>query len=180
MNAVVQRYNGAARAIHWVSAALIIGLVVVGWYMSELPKDDPSRGSIYGLHKSVGVLGLLLLAARLVWLRLHPAPELPAALTENEKRLTKAIKSVLYLLMLLVPVSGCIMSQAAGHPVGFFGLFELPTLVGENKDLAGFAHETHELTAWGILALVALHMAGAVKHRLLDKNGETDVLARML
>lgn len=180
MNAVVQRYNAGARAIHWVGAAMIIALVFVGWCMSELPKDDPDRGFIYGLHKSVGLLTLMLLAARLVWLRLHPAPELPKALTEKEMRLTKAIKSALYVLMFLVPVSGCVMSQAAGHPVGFFGLFELPTLIGENKDLAGFAHEMHELTAWGMLALVALHVAGAIKHRLLDRNGETDVLARML
>lgn len=175
-----ERYSAPARILHWVSAAIIILLVVVGIYMTGLAEDDPSRRQIYGMHKSFGVLSILLLIARFVWLRLRPAPALPAVFNAKEQRVTKGIQALLYLLMLLVPFSGYLMSTAAGYPVPFFGLFEMPALIGESKAVAGFAHEMHEILGWGILAVVALHAAGAIKHRLTDRGGPSDVLARML
>jgi cytochrome b561 len=175
-----ERYSGLSRALHWLSALIIFALIVVGWYMAGLEDNDPSRAGIYALHKSMGVLTVFLLVARLAWLRANPGPELPAVFNAKEKRITKGVQSLLYLLLLLVPMSGYVMSTAAGYPVSFFGLFPMPTLIGESKAIAGFAHEAHEILAYSILALVALHMAGAIKHRLTNKGGEADVLARML
>lgn len=175
-----QRYSVPSRALHWLSAIIILALIVVGWYMTGLAKDDPARASIYGMHKAMGVLTVFLFIARIAWLRVAPAPELPAVFNEKEKRVTKGVQSLLYVLILLIPVSGYVMSTAAGHPVSFFGLFTLPALIGESKAIAGFAHEAHALLSYAALALVIVHMAGALKHRLLDKGGESDVLARML
>ena len=180
MKHIVERYSAMSRSLHWLSALLIFGLIAVGWYMVGLDDNDPGRGGIYGLHKSMGVLTVVLLVARLVWLRMQPGPELPAAFSAKEQRVTRGVQSLLYLLLLLVPVSGYVMSNAAGHPVGFFGLFELPTLVDKSKAIGGFTHEAHEILAYGILAMVGLHMAGAIKHRLTNRGGPTDVLSRML
>lgn len=174
------RYSGALRALHWLSALAIVALIVVGVYMADLADNDPSRPAIYAMHKSVGVLTLFLLAARLIWLRLTPAPGLPAVFGEREKAVTKGIRSMLYLLMFLVPVSGWVMSNAAGYPVSFFGLFDLPTLLEKSRPIGRFTHEMHELMGFAIAGLVLLHVAGAVKHRLADKGGPSDVLARML
>jgi cytochrome b561 len=72
------------------------------------------------------------------------------------------------------------MSNAGGHPIHFFGLFEMPALVSENEAIGDLTHEAHEILGWAILVLIALHLAGAVKHRLKDRGGETDILKRML
>lgn len=175
-----QRYSVPSRILHWVSAVIIFLLIVVGWYMSGLPEDDPSRLSIYDTHKSLGVLAFLLFVARVAWLRVAPAPELPAVFDEKERRVIKGVQSLLYVLILLIPVSGYVMSTAAGYPVSFFGLFTLPALIGKSEAVAGLAHGAHAIMAYAALALVLVHMAGALKHRLLDKGGESDILARML
>lgn len=180
MSSTVERYNGVSRALHWLSALLIFGLFGVGLYMTGLDKADPARGDIYGLHKSIGVLTLFLVIARLLWFCIAAAPALPSVFNPKEKAVMKGLQGLLYLLMLLIPVSGYVMSVSAGHPVSFFGLFEMPALLGENKSVAGFAHEAHGIMSWAIIVIVALHVAGAMKHRLKDKGGESDVLARML
>lgn len=174
------RYGSLSRALHWSSAVIIIALIAVGLYMTGLAEDDPSRRNLYNLHKSVGVLSVLLLVARFVWLKISPAPELPAVFAAKERRITLGARALLYLLMLLVPISGYVMSTAAGYPVPFFGLFTMPALMGESEAVAGFAHEMHAILAYAIIAVVILHVLGALKHRLTDRGGPSDILARML
>jgi cytochrome b561 len=174
------RYGFVSKLLHWTMAVMIIALVVVGLYMTGLEKEDPSRVNIYAMHKSMGTLALFLLIARVAWLRITPAPALPRTFSDMEKRIMNGTRSLLYLFMALLPITGYTLSVAGGHPVSFFGLLDLPTLFEKNKALAGLAHETHELLAYAILALVVLHIAGAVKHRLLNAGGEADVLQRML
>ncbi len=180
LNNSTDRYGVLSRSVHWLSAAIIIALIVVGWYMTGLAEEDPARRNIYNLHKSVGVLSVLLLVIRFAWLKVSPAPELPAAFATKERQLTLSMRALLYVLMLLVPMSGYVMSTAAGYPVPFFGLFTMPALIGESEGLAGFAHEAHAILAYSILAVVALHILGALKHRLTDRGGPSDILARML
>lgn len=172
------------KALHWLMAAIILTLIVVGIYMADLPRETAEQKAyafqFYDLHKSFGVIILGLIFLRLVWVRLSPAPELPSAFSPKERKVVKALQSLLYLLMIVVPLSGYLMSNAGGYPIHVFGLFEMPALIGKSKDIGGFAHELHEIAGWAILATVALHMAGALKHRLKDKGGETDILKRML
>lgn len=174
------RYGALSKVLHWAMAVMIIALVVVGFYMTGLEKEDPNRINIYNLHKAVGALTLFLLILRVVWLRTSPAPELPSVFSKNERFLTQGVRSLLYLLMALVPVSGYVLSTAAGYPVHFFGLFDLPLLFEKNKALADFAHEAHEILGYAILVFVLLHAAGAIRHRLLNRGDEADVLQRML
>jgi cytochrome b561 len=82
--------------------------------------------------------------------------------------------------MILVPLSGYIMSNAGGYPMNFFGMGELPALIGKSKALGEIAHEAHEIMGFAMLALIVLHVAGAMKHRMKDRNGESDILKRML
>lgn len=174
------RYGSLSKALHWAMAVMIIALVIVGLYMTGLEKEDPNRINIYNLHKAVGALTLFLLVIRVTWLRASPAPELPSVFSKNERVLTQGVRSLLYLLMALVPVSGYVLSTAAGYSVHFFGLFDLPVLFEKNKALADFAHEAHEILGYTILGFVVLHAAGAIKHKLLNGGGEADVLQRML
>lgn len=175
-----ENYGTFSKLLHWLMAILIVALLAVGFYMTGLDKEDPSRGQIYGLHKAFGALTLILVVIRVIWLRISPAPQLPAVFTAKEKRVVSSVKGVLYLLMFLMPISGYVMSTAGGRPTSFFGLFDLPMLIGENKALAGAAHEAHEILAFVIIAFIVLHMAGAIKHRLKDRNGPSDIMNRML
>jgi len=177
-------YGLLSKALHWLMAAIILTLIFVGIYMAGLPKetaeDKQYAFQFYGLHKSFGVIALLLIVLRLVWMRINPAPALPSAFEPKERVVVKALQGLLYLLMIVVPLSGYLMSNAGGFPINFFGLGELPSLVGESKTIGGLTHEVHEIMGWAILVLIVLHMAGAIKHRLKDKGGETDILKRML
>lgn len=177
-------YGALSKLLHWLMAAIILTLIGVGIYMADLPRDTAEQKQhafqFYNLHKSFGVVALLLIALRLVWIRISPAPQLPGVFEGKEKMVVKALQGLLYLLMILLPVSGYLMSNAGGHPINVFGLFEMPAVVGESKALGGFAHEMHEIGGWLILFVVILHMAGAIKHRLKDRGGESDILKRML
>ncbi len=182
LNNSTETYGAFSKLMHWLMALLIVILLAVGFYIAGFDKENlaPSQIQMIGMHKAFGVLALLLLVVRLVWLRLSPAPLLPAVFTPKEKKIVSSVKGVLYLLMLLAPISGYVMSSAAGRPTSFFGLFELPMLIGENKALAGVAHEAHELLAFAMIVFVVLHVAGAIKHRLKDRNGPSDIMNRML
>ncbi len=180
MSAQTNRYDGLARTLHWLMALMILTLIVVGVYMSDLPKDDPMRGQLYGMHKAFGALTLILLVVRLAWLRVSPPPALPAVFDGKEVFIIKGVKSLLYLFMLLTPLSGYVMSTAAGYPISMFGLFDMPMLIEKNKELAERAGDMHEVFAFTMLLLVVIHAAGAVKHRLKEKGTEKDILARML
>lgn len=174
------RYGLVSRALHWLMALMIVVLIAVGLYMSDLDPQDAARAQIVAMHKAFGVTVLGLAILRIVWIRISQPPPLPAALLAWEKLLAKAVTGLLYLLMLAAPIAGYLMSNAAGKPVSFFGLFTLPALVGESKGLAETLHELHEFLAFSILALAALHALGALKHRFMDKEPSADVLGRML
>jgi cytochrome b561 len=177
-------YGLLSKGLHWLMALLILVLLGVGIYMADLPRDTQEQKEyafqFISLHKSFGVLALLLVVARLLWLRLSPAPALPALFAPRERAMVKALQGILYLLMVLLPLSGYLMSNAGGYPINFFGLGELPALIGKSKEFGGIAHEAHELMGFAMLLLIVLHAAGAVKHRLKEKGGEGDILKRML
>jgi cytochrome b561 len=173
-----------SKALHWLMALMIVTLIGVGIYMADLPRDTEEQKAyafqFYGLHKSAGVLVLLLVVVRLLWLRVSPAPVLPAVFEPGEQKMIKALHALLYLLMFLMPLSGYLMSNAGGYPINFFGLGELPALIGKSKEFGEIVHQAHKVMGIVMLLLIVLHAAGAVKHRLKDKGGESDILKRML
>ena len=178
------QYGTISKLLHWLMAIMILALICVGIYMADLPKDTAEQKQyafqFYGLHKSVGVVVLGLIVLRLLWIKVSPVPALPSVFNAREQMVTKLVQAFLYILMIFVPLSGYIMSNAGGFPINFFGMGELPAIVGKSKAIGGVAHEAHAIMGFAILALVALHIAGALKHRLKDKGGESDILKRML
>jgi cytochrome b561 len=175
-----ERYGLISKSLHWLLALMILSLIAVGAYMTDLDKQDAMRGQIYALHKAFGVTVLGLVLLRVLWIKLSRPPELPVALRNWEKILSRTVKVLLYILMLSTPVIGYLMSNAADKPISFFGLAHLPAIVAPDKDLAETLGEAHELLAFTMLTLVGLHVAGALKHRFVDRTPDTDVLKRML
>ncbi len=172
----IERYGAVAQALHWLVFVLIVASFGIGLSMVELPVS-PQRIRYVALHKSVGLTIFLLTALRLLWRHLHPAPPLPESMPAWEKTASGAAHALLYVLVLAVPVSGWIMSSALGFPTRFFGLAQLPDLLDKNRELGEFLKQVHFLLNKALLALIALHVAAALKHHLLDRDA---VLLRML
>jgi cytochrome b561 len=129
------------------------------------------------LHKSIGMLVLLLSLVRLGWRLGHRPPPLPDSVKPWEKGLAHAAHWLLYAFMILIPLSGWIFTSASPkrHPLEFFGLFGLPYFpISPDKATSHAWHERHETMAYLILALLVLHIAAALKHRFFDRDRTLD------
>ena len=174
-----QGYGGFAKFLHWGMALMLIVLIAVGTYMTGLDKADPSKMQMMGLHKSFGVIFMQFAILRVIWSRINNSPKLPSVLATWEKLLSKTITGSLYLLMLAIPFSGYAMTNLFGYPVSLFGLVDLPVLFVKNTEVALLAKQAHPLLVYTLMAVLFSHIAGALKHRYLDKP-EADVLPRMM
>lgn len=165
----IARYSGVAIALHWLLALMIIGSFCFGVYMSDLP-FSPQRLRFYNYHKWAGVTILALSALRLLWRLGHKAPP-DVAMPAWQRLSAHAAHWLMYALFFAVPLAGWAYSNAAGFPIVWFGVLPLPTFLGTDKALAETLKELHGLLAYGLAAIVVLHVAGALKHQLIDRDG---------
>lgn len=174
------RYTATAISLHWLLAIAIVGTFCVGLYMADLP-FSPQRLKLYNWHKWAGVTILALSVLRLVWRITHRPPALPAAIEHSMPRWQQvahhATHHLLYALFFIVPLVGWAYSSAAGFPIVFLGVLPLPSFVPVSPELAEAIKPWHEITAYALAALVVLHVAAALKHQVIDRDG---LLARML
>lgn len=166
-------YNLSTKLVHWLSALVILGLLIVGFVMEDL--DKPLKFDVYNLHKSFGVLALILILIRIPVRFKNPVNPLEGTPKADDIK-AKAVQGLLYFTMLLMPISGILMSQSAGFSVALFGL-KLPMIVVENELLNDIAHEVHELVAFAMIALLLAHIGAALYHHLKLKD---ETLKRML
>lgn len=169
-----KRYTLTARVLHWVLALALLGLIAMGAYMTGLP-FSPQRLKLYNWHKWAGLLVLAASALRLIWRLRHTAPALPAdiagAMPRWQHWAHHGTHYALYLLFFLVPLLGWAYSSAAGFSVVLFGVLPLPDWVPADKALAEVLKPLHHLSAWALAALAGLHMAAALKHQWIDRDG---------
>ncbi len=176
MNFSAARYTPTAIALHWIVALLIIGNLSFGLYMTGLDLS-PAKLKYYSWHKWAGITIFLFAAARLLWRLGHSPPALPAAMPAWEQRAAHAGHALLYVLFFAAPVSGWLFSSAQGFQTVYFGVVPLPDLLGKNRELADTLKLVHKTMTYSLGALVAVHVAAAMKHHFHDRN---DVLTRML
>jgi len=165
------RYTRVAIGLHWTIALLIITNLTIGLLMDALPKG------IVPIHKSIGMTILLLSLLRLGWRLGHRPPPLPTTVKRWEKGLAHAVHWIFYALIILIPLSGWIFTSASPkrHPLTYFGLFPLPMFpVSQNKAISNAWADRHELMAYLLITLLLLHIAGALKHRFVDRDRTLD------
>ena len=175
-NTVHDRYPLSAIVIHWVIALLIIGLMALGYYMVEIPRNTPERAYFFNVHKSLGMIAAVLIAVQIVRHFTDPPPPLPGSMPAWEIKASLTAHWVLYLLMIAVPLSGYISSSFSKYGVHVFGL-KLPHWGWDNKELRDLYVTVHSIAAMALIAVVTIHVVAAFKHLLVDKDS---VLQRML
>jgi cytochrome b561 len=171
------RYSTTAMTLHWLVAVLLLGQFAFGWYLGDIPRGVPARGYYVNLHKSTGLLLALLIGWRIVWRLTHTPPPLPDALPRWQRRAAAASHRLLYLLMLVMPLSGYLGSNFSKHGVNFFNLVKFAPWGPDSKLLYTIFNQAHLISSWLLLALVVLHVLAALKHLLIDRD---DVFSRML
>ena len=174
------RYTALAIALHWGLGLAILGMVGVGVYMTDLP-FSPWRLKLYNWHKWAGITILVLSVLRLVWRLTHRPPALPQVIALGmsawQSRAHHATHYAMYILFFVVPLIGWAYSSAAGFPVVWFGLIPLPDLLPVDKEFAALIKPLHQISAFALVGLAGLHIAAALKHQLIDRDG---LLQRML
>jgi cytochrome b561 len=179
-----RRYGAVSITLHWTIALLILVQLGLGWYMNEvLPDHTPAQAQVQTIHISLGLTILLLVLVRIAVRLTHPAPPLPAGFAPWERFLARASHVLFYLLMLALPLTGWALVSLGNHPIKFWGL-PWPHLPGVGLVFGSPAPRPvrHELAhihvyilIWIVLANLALHVAGALKHQF----DATPVLWRM-
>lgn len=179
-DAGTKRYSLTAIVLHWVLGLALIGIFAVGVYMADLP-FSPMRLKLYNWHKWAGITILVLSVLRLVWRLTHRPPELPgkiaAAMPAWQHWAHHGTHYALYALFFLVPLIGWAYSSAEGFPIVVFGVLPLPDFVPADKALAAMIKPFHELSAFALIGLAGLHIAAALKHQWVDRDG---LINRML
>ena len=166
-----RRYDRVLVALHWLLALALIGQLVLGLWMVDLPKEPPGyRGGWFNVHKSIGLVIALFVVWRLGWRVTHPAPAAVATAGTWQHIVSKLNHVLMYVCMLAMPLTGFIGSNFSQYPIKFFGVV-LPRLFEPQPDMKALLSEIHELFAIVFMGLVALHLAAVVWHVLVKRDG---------
>ncbi|RZI41808.1 cytochrome b [Herbaspirillum sp. HC18] len=171
------RYSRFAILLHWLIALLIISGFSLGVTMVSIPGITPTKLKYFSWHKWIGVTVLMLACVRLLWRLTHRAPPYPDSMAMWQQRLASVLHALLYVLMFAVPISGYFYTLAAGVPVVYLGIVPLPVLIDANETLKPVLKQVHFALNMTLLACVAVHVAAALKHVFIDRDG---VFRRML
>ena len=168
----LQRYGAVAIMLHWTMAVVLVVLIAVGLYMVSLPDAgfDAKKIRLILFHKELGLIALTLAALRLGWRVGSALPRLVENLPDWQKLVARLVHLCFYALMFALPVTGWLMSSAAGIPVSVFGLFDLPDFVSYNDRLFRFYIEVHKWLGYALLGLILIHAGAALRHHLLLKD----------
>ncbi|MES0881518.1 cytochrome b [Roseibium sp. SCP14] len=187
MNTEIRKFSIPLRALHWSMAVLLVGLLVSGIYAHRMALDHPWKFDFYAWHRAFGVLAFALVILRLIVRFRSRSPEMPTTLPWHERTSARAAQIFLYLAMLAIPVFGYVASSAVPefpnvpplHSIWFFGL-DLPLFpIAKNYETTVFYISIHKYLGYAMIAIITVHAAGALKHRLFDRR-ENDVLSKMI
>lgn len=169
-------WGSVGKTLHWLIVALVLVMGWLGLTMVDLP-ISPHKIATYALHKSIGLTLLALVVLRLLWRLYAGAPAAPAGTPRWQRVAATAMHAALYALLLATPLSGWAVNSAAGFPLQWFGMFNLPALVARNPDLHERMTRVHEWLFWTMVALAAVHALAALHHHIFLRDA---TLARML
>ena len=164
------RYGLVIKLLHWSVAALLLGLVWLGWYMVDLTYYDPWYNDSLAWHKTLGVVAFVLGATKIGWAFYSRPPTYAATLKRWERAAAAAVHALLYTMLLLVPLTGYLVSTSAGEGIDLWDLFTVPAVVVVGDEARDLVIEVHYWCGYGVGVLALLHAAAALKHQFLDRE----------
>ena len=164
-------YTRTAVVLHWLTGVCVLAQITLGLWMVTIPKTPPGvRAGWFNVHKSVGMTLGVLLIARLLWRFVHRAPPLPATLPKWERTAAGVNHALLYVCMIVLPVSGYLGSSFTKYPILYFGT-QLPQWGWDSPALKELCSQLHYTSMIILCALIALHIAAALKHAFIARDG---------
>lgn len=166
--------------MHWLSAAIILSLLILGIYMTPYDENNSAlANSLYFWHKSFGILVFIITIARIFNRKRHYLLESPKIIPKQEQRTAKIAHQLLYLFMVLIPLLGYCQSSSCefSNGVNFF-FIDLPEILPKSEFIFDITNSLHKWLSYFFIVLILAHVLGALKHRFFDK--ENDVLDRIL
>jgi cytochrome b561 len=164
------QYNFNIRILHWILALLFITIFISGWFMVGLDDEIVSyKYDIYAVHKSFGIVALLLVLNRIIVRLNSSTPPYDNNISKITLIIAQLTHFILYLLMIAVPLSGFLMSMTGGRDISLFG-YIIPKFLPTNKDFAGLCHDIHVKIPYIMAAFVVLHILAAIKHYVIDRD----------
>tara|TARA_B100001287_G_C22455827_1_gene422681 strand:+ start:104 stop:658 length:555 start_codon:yes stop_codon:yes gene_type:complete len=167
---LVEKYHKSIIILHWLIAIVVLTLIALGLNMVDIERGTPQRAFYYNLHKSFGVTLLLLMIARIYFRIKFKSPPLPSSVSLLQQTFAKASHFILYISLVLMPLSGLIASQFTKYGVKYFGLFKIPPLFSENKFYYDLFQNLHKAFAIIIMIMICIHILAAFKHIFVDKD----------
>ena len=167
-------WGGISRFLHWTMAVLIVGMLVLGTVMVDWPDGElQTKFALYQWHKSFGFVVLGLLVLRALWRWMQPVPPLPPGASRFTRRASALSHGGLYALMLVLPLTGYLMSSTntLGVPTQIFGVVGVPHLLGPDAQLESVFKTVHAWAATALMVLVGLHVLAALKHAVVNRDG---------
>ena len=168
MMVTVNKYNILLRFLHWIMGVLIIGLVIMGFYMGSA--DSNIKPFLYSWHKTLGITMLGLVILRLIIRFTTKIPPMPQGSNIILNYISKMVHWALYLFMFIMPLSGYIMSSASQRHFKWFFDIDVPLLISKNAEIASNAHNLHTTAPYILVAFIVLHFLGALKHLIINRE----------
>ncbi|MGH8259050.1 MAG: cytochrome b [Steroidobacteraceae bacterium] len=160
----LKAYTPVAVGFHWLVAALLIGQIAFGWFLTTVPRGSPMRGFYVNLHKSTGLVILAVILLRVSWRLWHAPPRLPSFMPAWERAAARGNHAALYALMLVMPLSGYIASNFSRYGIKFFNAVKLPPWGIDDHRVYAFFNSVHVVTAYVFAAIIAVHVLAALRH----------------
>jgi cytochrome b561 len=154
-------YGLVSKAFHWLLAGLVIYMLYRGYF---------------GLHKTIGITILFLALIRIMWIYTNQKVAYPLTISHQQANLARLMHYSLYTLLIAVPLSGWLLSSAAGKPISFYGFFEIPVILSKNSELRPFFSAVHYWLTRIMIGMVAVHALAALYHFIILRD---DILQRM-
>lgn len=171
MKSASHTYPAASRLIHWVMALLVLGMIPIGFIMVQKGLPRGLQNFLFISHKNIGTLLLLLIFVRLANRWFNPPNLTSVELPKVQELAAKLTHFGLYALLLVMPLSGYIRVRAGGFPIEALDALSIPALVPRSDALAEFAKSVHFYASYAIAALVAMHVAAALYHGIVRRDG---------
>jgi cytochrome b561 len=164
-------YTRTAVILHWLIGVCVLAQITLGLWMITIPKTPPGvRAGWFNVHKSIGITLAVLILLRLAWRLFHRPPPLPATMPAWERGAAQVNHWLLYACMIVMPISGYLGSSFTKYPIFYFGI-KLPQWAWDSPTLKDLCSQVHLTTVIVLIALVVIHIAAAIKHWFVDRDG---------